>query len=326
MSLPTTLGAAIGAFFLGAILALIIFWLVVRRHRTPRPYQFDKPQASLSNHRLPRREASRTTFTPLAGSENAELAHTHSYSALANPPDSSTRKRPNTYGPLDSYDSVTLNLARQRTPDNHSSPPETSIPLRTTHRSSSSEHLSVASPTISNSANPLQLTSPISPPVPGAVPVHEVFVVHHDAGAPPPVTVYALPGSRVTELPPGYNFGNRSPESGAGYSQSQAQLTLVGGHPSPASPTSTFTHRDQKASYTPRSAPAPITTFQPLDPTSPKLSTFDEQPGTATPTRLLPSTPQMQGSRSLEQTPSMPDLHASITSRTRGPRPMSPPK
>ncbi|CAG7846141.1 SubName: Full=Uncharacterized protein {ECO:0000313/EMBL:CCA70980.1} [Serendipita indica DSM 11827] len=53
-------------------------------------------------------------------------------------------------------------------------------------------------------------TSPmlISPPPSGMNPQlqsHEVYVVHHDAGLPPPVTVFALPGTRVTELPPGYD-------------------------------------------------------------------------------------------------------------------------
>ncbi|KAG8806450.1 hypothetical protein FRC17_004986 [Serendipita sp. 399] len=34
---------------------------------------------------------------------------------------------------------------------------------------------------------------------------HEVYVVHHDAGLPPPVTVFTRPGTLVTELPPGYD-------------------------------------------------------------------------------------------------------------------------
>lgn len=33
---------------------------------------------------------------------------------------------------------------------------------------------------------------------------HDVYVVHHDAGLPPPVTVFTRPGMVVTELPPGY--------------------------------------------------------------------------------------------------------------------------
>lgn len=35
-------------------------------------------------------------------------------------------------------------------------------------------------------------------------PTHEVYVVHHDAGLAPPVTVFTRPGTVVTELPPGY--------------------------------------------------------------------------------------------------------------------------
>lgn len=35
--------------------------------------------------------------------------------------------------------------------------------------------------------------------------MHDVYVVHHDAGLPPPVTVFTRPGTRVTELPPGYD-------------------------------------------------------------------------------------------------------------------------
>jgi hypothetical protein len=36
-------------------------------------------------------------------------------------------------------------------------------------------------------------------------PMHEVYVVHHDAGLAPPVTVFTRPGTLVTELPPGYD-------------------------------------------------------------------------------------------------------------------------
>jgi hypothetical protein len=36
-------------------------------------------------------------------------------------------------------------------------------------------------------------------------PTHEVYVVHHDAGLAPPVTVFTRPGTLVTELPPGYD-------------------------------------------------------------------------------------------------------------------------
>ncbi|KAG8839718.1 hypothetical protein FRC18_008438 [Serendipita sp. 400] len=36
-------------------------------------------------------------------------------------------------------------------------------------------------------------------------PPHEVYVVHHDAGLPPPVTVITHHGTVVTELPPGYD-------------------------------------------------------------------------------------------------------------------------
>ena len=35
--------------------------------------------------------------------------------------------------------------------------------------------------------------------------MHEVYVVHHDAGRAPPVTVFTRPGTVVTELPPGYD-------------------------------------------------------------------------------------------------------------------------
>ena len=295
----------------------------MRRHRNQGPpYQPDRPYSPPSNNKSPRRETSRPTFTPYAANGNAESTHTHSYTALANPAESRTGKRPNHYGPLGSHDSASPNPARQRTPDGHASPPESAIPLQTTFRNSSSSRLSASSPTVSTSQNPPPLTSPVnSASNSGAVPVHEVFVVHHDAGAPPPVTVYALPGSRVTELPPGYNFGSRSPDSAARHSPARPQLTLVG---EPVSPEISTSRRDQKASFTPRSPPAPSTTSPLLDSTSPKSSTFDEQAHATNPTRLLPSTPQMQSSTQLPQTPSIPDLSTSITSRTRGPRPRSP--
>jgi hypothetical protein len=41
--------------------------------------------------------------------------------------------------------------------------------------------------------------------------MHEVYVVHHDAGLAPPVTVFTRPGTLVTELPPGYD--NLIPDS-----------------------------------------------------------------------------------------------------------------
>ena len=301
----------------------------MRRHRNrnQRPsYQFDGSQPSTLGDISPRGEISRSTLTPLTGNGDAEAAHAHPYTVLANSADSRTRKRPINFGPLDSPKS-----ARQRTPDGHSSPPESSIPLRTTFRNSSSSHLSASSPT---SVNPPPLPSSIhtvsNPPVPGAQPIHEVFVVHHDAGAPPPVTVYALPGSRVTELPPGYNFGSRPPSNAGGHSPSQPQLALVGEHPPPGSPPSLYSRRDQKASYTPRPSLAPTTSFPPPsfpppDLISPTSSTADERARAVTPTRVLPSTPQMQPSSPIRQTPPMPDLPTSITSRTRGPRAMSPP-
>lgn len=258
----------------------------------------------------PRRESNHPTFTPLAGGANTEI---HSYMALDNSVDRS-RKRPNNYGPLDS---PTPNSARQRTPDGRSSPPGSSIPLR--HRNSTSSHFSATSPTGGNpppSSSSINPTS--SPPAPGTVPIHEVFVVHHDAGAPPPVTVYALPGSRVTELPPGYDFGGRRSSDNA--NRSQPPLTLLG---DPVSPSSTlYSRRDQKASYTPRSG----TTFSPPpEPPSPNISSADERARAANETRLLPSTPYRQPPTPTHQTPSMPDLPTSMTPRTRGPRQMSPP-
>jgi hypothetical protein len=306
----------------------------VRRHRNQRSsYQLDTSLSSPSNNKSPRRETGGTSFAPFAGNEYVgEPVHSHSYTALPNPAvtvsneNRSRKSRPGNYGPLGSHGSsisVLPNSARQRTPDGHSSPPTSSIPLRTTHRSSSSSHLSASSPTVSTSVNPPPLTlatweSTVSPVPPPPAPVHEVFVVHHDAGAPPPVTVYAAPGSRVTELPPGYNFGSRSPGGAA----QQSEFALVGEHLSPTTPS--FSRRDQKASYSPRSAPAPSTTFpSPLSPTSPTNSAPDERTLATGPTRLLPSTPNMR-SIPITQTPP-PDPPPSITSRTRGPRPMSPP-
>ena len=334
LSAPSTIGAAVGSFFLGGILAVILFWLVVRRHRNQRPtYNFDSGHSSPLDNSPPRRDTSRPTFTPLAAGGIADI---HSYSALSNSNDSRSRKRPTNYGPLDSNDPPTPNLARQRTPDAHSSPPGSSIPLRTTRRNSASSHFSAASPTNTN--------PPTSASNPSGGQVHEVFVVHHDGGAPPPVTVYALPGSRVTELPPGYaDFGGRSPENAA--RPSQPQLALLGDHPSPASASpSYFSHRDQKAAYTPRPAPPPSSSFSsppttfssppttyspppttyspPPDPPSPQPRTPDQRGRAVTPTRVLPSTPHLQPPTPIKQTHSMSD---SITSRNRGPRPMSPP-
>lgn len=235
MSVSITLGAAIGAFVIGGILASAVFWLAVRRHRNQRP--FYRPDNSPSNNKPAGREASRSTETTRA----------RPFSALNNLADGRITKRRDNYGFLGSHDFT--NTAHQRTLDNHAPPPEPSIPLQNTLHSTVSSRVSLSSLPVSPSVN-APINSPSNPPVPGAMPVHEVFVVHHDAGAPPPVTVYTLPGSRVTELPPGYNFGSRRPESQDGDSPPQSQLPLVGERPSTLS--STTSRRDQKALYTPR--------------------------------------------------------------------------
>ena len=281
MSVPATLGAAVGAFVLGGILAATVFWLLARRRRNEPPfYRADEPHLAPSNNK-PRREAN----------GSIEPLHTHSHPALNDPTDGHTRKKPINYGPLGSYDST--NPARRRTQDNL---PEPSIPLRNALRHSSSSRVSVSSLNVSPSMNrppPSAISSASNPPGPGGMPLHEVFVVHHDAGAPPPVTVYALPGSRVTELPPDYTFGDGPPRSPAEESPTQEQFTLPSERPpalSLSTSTSTSFRRDQKASFTPRSAhTTPSTTFTPLG-----------------------------------RTPSVPDLPPS-TSR-RGPLPMGPPQ
>ena len=275
----------------------------MRRHRNNQgvSYNFDRPIPSPLDSDSPRRDSNRPTFAPLAGGANTEI---HSYIALDNSIENRSRKRPINYGPLDS---PTPNSARQRTPDGRSSPPGSSIPLR--HRNSTSSHFSAASPTGANP--PSSSTNPTSSP---PAPIHEVFVVHHDAGAPPPVTVYALPGSRVTELPPGYDFSGGG--SSGNTTRSQPQLTLLG---DPTSPTPTlYSNRDQKASYTPR----PGTSFSPPpDPPSPNISSPGERARAANDARLLPSTPYQPPTPN-KQTSLMPDPP---TSRTRGPRQMSPP-
>ncbi|PVF99123.1 hypothetical protein CPB86DRAFT_814247 [Serendipita vermifera] len=71
-----------------------------------------------------------------------------------------------------------------------------------------------------------------SPPVginqtsstPAAPPTHEVYVVHHDGGLAPPVTVFTMPGTRVTELPPGYDNIMPTPQMG---SAAEDELTAV---------------------------------------------------------------------------------------------------
>ncbi|KIP08547.1 hypothetical protein PHLGIDRAFT_126951 [Phlebiopsis gigantea 11061_1 CR5-6] len=42
----------------------------------------------------------------------------------------------------------------------------------------------------------------------------QIFVVHHDGGRPPPVTVYAANGDEIVELPPRYAESNRNPNNG----------------------------------------------------------------------------------------------------------------
>lgn len=228
MPVSATLGAALGAFVIGGILASTIFWLIVRRHRNQRPfYRPDKPSPP-SNNKPPGREPS----------GNSGTARLRPFSALNNPTDGRTKKGSNNYGPLGSRDDA--NSARQRSLDNYGSPLQPSIPLRNTLQSPSSSRLSISSLAVSPSVG-TAVNSP-NPPVPGAMPVHEVFVVHHDAGAPPPVTVYTLPGSRVTELPPSYNFGSRPPESDED-SPTQPRRPL----PLPSSTTPTPPRRDQKA-------------------------------------------------------------------------------
>ena len=58
------------------------------------------------------------------------------------------------------------------------------------------------------------VTSSVRSPV-GAGPAHgpsgqQVYVVHHDAGRPPPVTVFTSDGTQVVELPPQYESAAQS--------------------------------------------------------------------------------------------------------------------
>ncbi|KAG8827023.1 hypothetical protein FRC19_005991 [Serendipita sp. 401] len=64
------------------------------------------------------------------------------------------------------------------------------------HLPSSASHSNPQTTQPSNTSNNQQ---------PQPQPPHEVYVVHHDAGLPPPVTVITHHGTVVTELPPGYD-------------------------------------------------------------------------------------------------------------------------
>ena len=68
---------------------------------------------------------------------------------------------------------------------------------------------------------------------------HDVYVVHHDGGLPPPVTVFALPGTRVTELPPGYDhvLATTPGQEGTTRSPREARTKPSPSAPSIASPT-----------------------------------------------------------------------------------------
>jgi hypothetical protein len=250
----------------------------VRRHRNQQlSYQPYTSHSSPSYNKPSQGEAGGPTVTTLAAGVGNK------------------KSRPDNYGNLGSHDSVPVRpkLAHQRTTEDRPSPPDSSIPLRTAHRNSSSSHLSASAHTISTNVNAAVSASSASPlsnaRAPGAVPIHEVFVVHHDGGAPPPVTVYALPGSRVTELPPGYDFAGGRPGSAAGHSPVQPQPGLVGDDSPSVFTTPQPAHRDQKASYTPRPATGSSSTSP-----QPTSSTFDERARAATAPRSLPSTPQMQ--------------------------------
>lgn len=83
--------------------------------------------------------------------------------------------------------------------------------------------------------------------------MHDVYVVHHDAGA-APVTVYTRPGSRVTELPPGYQDRQHDQSSSSAAvlhtRHSQAQLALVSEPETPISPSSPVAPTtDRKSTY-----------------------------------------------------------------------------
>lgn len=73
---------------------------------------------------------------------------------------------------------------------------------------------------LSLTTSPAQTTPPLNSPE--IVPLnpenrqgHEVYVVHHDGGLAPPVTVFTRPGTRITELPPGYDNLIPTPSIGA---------------------------------------------------------------------------------------------------------------
>lgn len=86
--------------------------------------------------------------------------------------------------------SLTLSDDRSRSPQNAVTSPTTSStqahvggPLAPPHRPLSAEQRSAS----------------------------QIFVVHHDGGRPPPVTVYAANGDEIVELPPRYVESSRGP-------------------------------------------------------------------------------------------------------------------
>lgn len=171
---------------------------------------------------------------------------------------------PSTYMPVPS---ITPSMARDTGP---------SLSHRPTSSSSGLSHH------LSQRLHPPQTEAgwPSTPPL-DAPPMHDVYVVHHDAGA-APVTVYTRGGARVTELPPGYRNITHHDSSSTSVARTGPQLALVGEPESPGSPLSLPPMSERKSSFR-GSASQPVVEQETSRPPLPSPVPSDPSPSSQSP-------------------------------------------
>ncbi|KAI0639040.1 hypothetical protein C8Q77DRAFT_1078995 [Trametes polyzona] len=205
-------GLAIGTLVLGAFIGLLgSFFLARWKYK-----RYPPSRAFTYGHKLSDSEVPTLGLHPPASSASTTFgASSHLMSSSPGTPHGADEHGMMTLSPTTPAQSATFSRMPSATA---SSSDRGDIPRSPTHQHSQSTGSSTVSPT--NSA-PRGLGQGMG---------SHVYVVHHDAGRPPPVTVFTSDGTEVVELPPQYeSAAQRDPPSGEAHA-------LAGPRPLPASP------------------------------------------------------------------------------------------
>ncbi|KAI0724191.1 hypothetical protein C8T65DRAFT_797593 [Cerioporus squamosus] len=178
------IGAAFGALIIGLIVGALGFFLFYRRRGGP-------DYSAVGSLALRRK--------------SSEPLNSSTY-GFAQPPSSSasgTFQRTHSSG-LGEIDPYIYSPASETLPYNPYNPTSSTSPPNSAHQSQNPPP-----PTAQDRA--VSPTSTVAPPIPmprspigGSGQHQHVYVVHHDGGRPPPVTVFTSDGTEVVELPPQY--------------------------------------------------------------------------------------------------------------------------